>query len=389
MRNLLDTVIDTLSRRWKATHEPLSKRAFRCTCGKPVFFLNSTCLSCGAELGYEPLIGEIRTLEPGANPDTWRPAGDDTEHDYRRCANFESHAGCNWLVAEADANAQCLACRLNQTLPDLDDPKNRQYWRAIEADKRRLVSQLLALGLPVRPKTDDPEHGLAFDLLRSPEGGPHVMTGHASGLITINVEEADDAIRERRRTELHEPYRTLLGHFRHEIGHYYWDQLVWASRWLEPFRALFGDERADYAAAIKANYDQGPPADWPEHHISAYASAHPWEDWAETWAHYLHMVDSLDTAVAHGLDAEDLEFRMEPFTSAELYDPDDRDTEQALLLINSWLELVTVLNEMARSLGRPDFYPFVLSKAVVKKLHFVHLVTRDTAHLEPPNIEGQ
>lgn len=381
MRNLLDTVIDTLARRWAVTHEPRSKRAFRCTCGKPVFFLNSTCLSCGMALGYVPQIGEVRALEPGAEPGLWRPAGDDIEKSYRRCANFDSPAGCNWLVAEDDNNDQCLACRLNRTLPDLAYADNRRYWRAIEADKRRLVSQLLALGLPVRPKTVDPEHGLAFDLLRSIPGGANVMTGHALGLITLNIEEADDAVRERLRTALHEPYRTLLGHLRHEIGHYYWDQLVLGSPRLEPFRVLFGDERADYSAAIKANYDQGPPTDWQEHHISAYASAHPWEDWAETWAHYLHLIDSLDTAVAHGLDAEDLELSMEPFTKADLYAPDDEDAPKALLLINSWVELVTVLNEIARSLGQPDFYPFVLSRTVVKKLHFIHLVIRDSARL--------
>ena len=155
--------------------------------------------------------------------------------------------------------------------------------------------------LPVKSKTEDPERGLAFDLLRAPEEGPRVLTGHASGLITLNVEEADDARREQIRHQLHEPYRTLLGHFRHEVGHYYWDRLITGTEWEEPFRALFGDERADYAGALKANYESGPPADWRDRHISAYASSHPWEDWAETWAHYLHMVDALETAFASGL----------------------------------------------------------------------------------------
>ena len=173
---------------------------------------------------------------------------------------------------------------------------------------------------------------------------------------------------------MHEPYRTVLGHFRHEIGHYYWDRLVWNTKWLEPFRSLFGDERADYVAALKSNYDSGPPPNWADNYVSSYASSHPWEDWAETWAHYLHIVDSLSTAMEHGLDAEDLDVEIEPFTRDDLYDPDDPKADRALFIINSWVELITVLNEMAHSLGHPDFYPFVLSRAVIKKLHFVSLI---------------
>jgi hypothetical protein len=273
-----------------------------------------------------------------------------------------------------DATPLCIACRLNRTIPDLDDADNRRYWHAIELAKRRLVAQLLFLDLPVAPKSVDLQKGLAFDLLRAAPGGPPVMTGHADGLITINVEEADDVQREQVRTAMNEPYRTLLGHFRHEIGHYYWDRLIRPSRWLEPFRTLFGDERADYARAIRANYDNGPPVDWPDRHISAYASCHPWEDWAETWAHFLHTVDSLGTAVAHGLDADDIDMEFEPFGREALYDPNHPDADRTLLLINSWMEMIALLNEMARSLGQPDFYPFTLSRAVVKKLHFVSLV---------------
>ena len=240
------------------------------------------------------------------------------------------------------------------------------------------MSQLLALGLPVESKPENPDQGLAFDLLRPAPDGPAVLTGHASGLITINVEEADDVKREQIRTALHEPYRTLLGHFRHEIGHYYWDRLVWHSNWLQPFRELFGDERADYAQALKDNYEKGPPADWADHYISSYASSHPWEDWAETWAHYLHIVDSLETAMAHGLDAEDLDLEIEPFTREDLYDQDDPNADRVLFFLNSWVEMIMVLNEMARSLGQRDFYPFVMPRAVVRKLHFVHLVVSES-----------
>jgi len=377
INNLFDSVFDALSRRWKVHHKPRSKRAFRCECDAPVFFRNSRCLNCQAQLGYAPMLGDLRALKPGNTPQSWRPVGDDVEQDYRQCANFHSPAGCNWLVPIEEADDFCLSCRLNRLIPDLENEADRGYWRVIELGKRRLISQLLALGLPIVPRSQDPDRGLAFDLLRSPESGPKVMTGHASGLITINIEEADDAIRERIRTELREPYRTLIGHLRHEIGHYYWDRLIWNSRWLEPCRALFGDERADYAEAIKANYEQGAPGDWTERHISAYASSHPWEDWAETWAHYLHIFDSVDTAIAHGLDAADLEIDIEPFSRADLFDQDDPQADRFLLLLNAWIELITVLNELARSLGHRDFYPFVMSREVVKKLHFINLVIQD------------
>ena len=241
---------------------------------------------------------------------------------WRRCENFDSPAGCNWLVL-VDEESLCRSCRLNRTIPNLDDADNCRWWRLIENAKRRLVAQLLDLGLPVVSKvSDDPERGVMFDIVRSPEKGPRILTGHANGLITLNVEEADDSKREKTRQELREPYRTLLGHFRHEIGHYYWDRLVAGTPWHEKFRELFGDERQDYAAALKKNYEQGPAPDWADRHISSYASVHPWEDWAECWAHYLHIVDSLDTALGYGLRGEDVESAVEPFSVNDLYDPD-------------------------------------------------------------------
>ena len=146
--------------------------------------------------------------------------------------------------------------------------------------------------------------------------------------------------------------------------------------WLEPYRGLFGDERADYAAALQAHYEHGPQPDWAQRHISSYASTHPWEDWAETWAHYLHMVDSLGTALGFGLSAETLDSAIEPFGPDALHDPDDADAGHFLALLNAWLEMTMVLNELARSMGQPDFYPFVMSAPVVAKLQFVHLVVR-------------
>lgn len=377
MDTLFESISTRLSKDWRSRNQPRHGHSYRCQCGRPVFFRNSQCLGCGAALGYEPAVGEVGALL-AAGDGTWTLAGSDAASArYRRCANFDSPAGCNWLIPAGDAVPYCHSCRLNRTIPDLGDADNPRYWRAIEIAKRRLVAQLLSLGLPVQSKVEDPVRGVAFDLLRSPPDGPRVLTGHASGLITLNVEEADDARREKIRHELREPYRTLLGHFRHEIGHYYWDRLIAGTRWHEPFRQLFGDERADYAAALKANYDHGPPADWPDRFISSYASTHPWEDWAETWAHYLHLYDSLDTALGFGLTADDVELELEPFVSADLYDPQHPAAGRFLALLNSSLELITVLNELAHSLGQHDVYPFVMSRAVVRKLHFIHLAVAD------------
>src|SRR5262249_17798301 len=157
-------------------------------------------------------------------------------------------------------------------------------------------------------------HGLAFDLLRSPSGGPRGVTGHNHGVITLNLEEAEDPAREQIRVAMHEEYRTLLGHLRHETGHYYWDRLIGGTGRIEEFRRIFADERQDYATALENHYQKGPPATWRDGYVSAYAAAHPWEDWAETWAHYLHMLDTLECALGFGLDPESsIEMHLEPF----------------------------------------------------------------------------
>jgi hypothetical protein len=388
MANIFESLAKLLTDVWRPT-EPTRRRglSFRCRCERPVYFRNSVCLGCNTPLGFDSETLKVLPLAAGREAGTWTKATPDGDQaTWRRCENFDSPAGCNWLVPVDDPEPLCRACRLNRTIPNLDDEENRTAWRKLEAAKRRLVSQLLSLGLPVASKvSEDPERGLMFDMLRSPPGGPRVLTGHASGLVTLNVEEADDSKREKLRNEMHEPYRTLLGHFRHEIGHYYWDRLIWDTPWLEKFRDLFGDERQDYAAALKRNYDQGPPADWADRYISTYASSHPWEDWAESWAHYLHVVDSLETALGFGLSGDDVETTIEPFTVDDLYDPQAPDAKRVILLVNSWVQLTTVLNELARSMGQPDFYPFVMSRPVLKKIHFVQMVVKEARHSGEPS----
>jgi len=379
MPSFLELITKRIADAWRSPSPSVRGKSFRCQCGRPVFFHNSVCLACQTPLGYDPSALQVRPLEPGTAENTWKLCGQtEPEPLWKRCANLDSAAACNWLVAAEDPEQLCRSCRLNRTIPDLVVPDNARCWLLIENAKRRLVAQLLSLGLPVKSKvTEDPETGVMFDFLRSPVEGPRVLTGHDNGLIVLNVEEADDSTREKIRFEMHEPYRTLLGHFRHEIGHYYWDRLVSDTLWLEKFRELFGDERQDYAAALQRNYTEGPPADWANNHISKYASVHPWEDWAETWAHYLHVVDSLDTALGFGLRGEDVEAEIEPFAITDLYDPKAPDAQRVITLVNSWLQLTTVLNELARSMGQTDYYPFVMSRPVLKKMHFIQMVVQE------------
>ena len=321
-----------------------------------------------------------REIEPG----TWLLAGPNVPEAhtkiYRRCANLETAAACNWLVPVNESSPWCIACRLNRTVPSLNSREDGTLWRRVEAAKRRVISALVGLGLPVTSRvSEDPERGLAFDFLRSPANGPRVLTGHENGVITLNIEEADDVTREQMRSSMHEPYRTLVGHFRHEVGHYYWDRLVANSPYLEGFRSLFGDERADYAEALRVSYASGPKTLWWANHVSAYASVHPWEDWAETWAHYMHMVDTLSTAASFDLRPEDMSLPFDCFGPDVLYRCDSPGCEEFLSFLNSWLKLAAVMNELCRSMGQPDFYPFALSGAAVTKIHFVHMVVCDRA----------
>ncbi len=370
-----------------ASRTPAMK-SFQCTCGQPLFFHNDRCLACGAAVGFDPFELRLGALVD-AGEGTWAFAGDARAAPprFRRCEHRSKAAACNWLVPAHEPHAACLSCRLTRTIPDLSRPKNAQRLADIEAAKRRVLYRLLASGLPVAPRADDGS-GLAFDLLEALPGGAPVTTGHACGVVTINVAEADDDYRELHRESMKEPYRTLVGHLRHELGHYFWDLLIRDGTWLAPFRRLFGDERASYADALARHYRDGPPRDWPDRCISSYAAAHPWEDWAETWAHYHHMRSTLETAASFGLATTDTPFRITPFDAGVLYDANAPSADAFLAWVNAWVILTAVLNETARSMGQPDVYPFVLNRSVVTKMHFVQCVMDSlgvAAVPEPPD----
>ena len=277
---------------------------------------------------------------------------------------------CNWLIPARSTDRACAACRHNGTVPDLSQERNIRLWRKIELAKHRLIYSVLRLELPLRTRAEDPE-GLIFEFLddHGVASGPKVLTGHDNGRITIALAEADDAERESRRSAMGEPYRTLLGHFRHEIGHYYWDRLVRDSSELAPCRATFGDDTRDYDEALRAHYQYGAPANWQESFVSAYATCHPWEDFAETWAHYFHIVDTLEMARAFGVDIHPrVEAGAELETHIDFQPYRAQSVEQ---LVDAWLPLTFALNSINRSMGQPDLYPFILPPAIVYKLGFI------------------
>jgi hypothetical protein len=322
-------------------------RIFTCEgCGQLVFFENSKCLRCQAPLGYLHARREVISLAPvgeGALVDPTHPYAA-----WQRCASHASTA-CNWLVP-AGPDRLCESCALTRTRPADGDSEGLAEWLSAEMAKRRLLFQLAELGLPVRGRDELTETGLAFDLLSST--ATKVITGHDNGVITLDLAEADSEHREHLRLQLDEPYRTVLGHFRHEIGHYYWPILVNDPSLLKACRSLFGDETVDYSVAMKEHYTRShdPDESWKSEHISRYATMHPYEDWAETFAHYLHILDSLQTAESFGLGVT-------------------ADTFEGT--VSRWLELSYALNQLNRSMGREDLYPFVLAPAVIRKLAFI------------------
>jgi hypothetical protein len=351
-------------------------RLFTCgSCDGVLYFENALCLKCGAAVGFDAASGGMVALTPAdeAGGYTSAPASEDAGGKWRYCANA-AHAACNWILAADDPHDFCFNCRHNDVVPDLENPDQVVLWRRVEIAKHRLFYSLLRLKLPTGADDDGAVPALRFDVLADdPDpAAPKIMTGHSAGRIILALVEADDAEREQRRLTLHEPYRTLLGHLRHEVGHYYWDVLVKDSAALAPFRALFGDETADYDAALARHYANGAAPDWAEHHVSVYAGSHPWEDFAETFAHYLHITDTLEMAVNFGV-------RLQPridspdraaLAAAAVRDPVETRNFDAIL--RQWLPITYMANNLNRCMGISDAYPFVLAPPVCEKLQFIH-----------------
>jgi hypothetical protein len=342
---------------------------YRCThCANRVYFENAKCVKCAHVLGFDTATLQLVALAPvGASGGLYQKVGKGQSGRMRYCGNTV-HGVCNWLIEESDPNGLCRACDLNRTIPNLAENGSLNAWRALERAKKRLIYSLIRFNLPFEGSAST-KGPLTFDFVRN------ARTGHLDGVVTIDIMEADAVERERQRQQFQEPYRALLGHLRHESGHFYWMVLVEAAGKLAEFRALFGDERQDYAGALARHHQNGPPGDWQARHVSAYASSHPWEDWAETWAHYLHMVDALDTAEAEGMEPRAAGFAFGSVWPFKVYDVYCEET--FLALMERWVPLTIALNSLSRSMGHDDFYPFVISASAYDKLEFVHRMIRD------------
>ena len=384
-------------------------KLFTCShCNNPLYFENNACLSCGHPVGFDAGKLSLVTLETTGN-DQYADITDKSIV-YRFCENA-THSTCNWLVPAIHRGLFCRACELNRTIPELSSQQNLDRWKRIEIAKHRLVYSLLKLQLPFAPKLEEDtpltngnpataegptaanmpppppgqrttaneqpalSEGLAFDFMADVSPEHRIMTGHDKGVITLNIEEADEAERVRHKMDLGERYRTLLGHFRHEIGHYYWDVLIQNTSALAKFRVIFGNEQKDYQSALKTYYETGAPANWVDSFISPYSSSHPWEDWAETWAHYFHLMDTVETAYSFGINIKPTETRNIPGIRAKI----NRDPYQVAdfqVILAMWIPLTFAINSLNRSMGHEDFYPFVLSPQVMKKLAFIHEICR-------------
>lgn len=331
-------------------------RRFFCHCGQEVFFDNTYCNRCNSILGFDPEQQKLISIEPDKGQ--FRSVKSPEKH-YKRCMHHQHQMQCNWLLSIDDHFTQCLSCRLTRVIPNQAYPYNVKRWAVLEAAKRRMIYSLLRLGLPIDQWPAEASQTIQFHFLEDQLSNPHdgqeqVLSGHAGGIITLNASEADSSYREATREAMNEPYRTLLGHFRHEIGHFYWEKLIKDQSLYSDFKAIFGDDTVDYSQALTTYYETGPPEDFQQQYISAYASAHALEDWAETWAHYLLMHETLETAVAF-----------------DVIRQPESDREFSLWL-SEWMELVVVLNALNRSIGNADAYPFVISATVQKKLQFIH-----------------
>ncbi len=354
-------------------------KTFYCDhCSQLIYFENTECLNCGHILGFCPDTQKNTAFEATENG-LWKSlAPRSLGKLYKKCLNYSNENVCNWMIPVTSTENFCLSCRLNQTIPDIHVGDNRKYWYKLEQAKRRLIYSILRLKLPLKNRKQDPENGLVFEFLEGPElSQPErspVSTGHNKGLITINVAEANDAVRVKLRLEMKEMYRTLLGHFRHEIGHYYWFTLVQNSKWLDTCREIFGDDRLDYQEALSNYYATQTQRQLHPDYISVYASSHPWEDWAETWAHYMHIYDTLETAYSWKINFNP---KLSKYPKKD-HDVEISTDESFNEMLTNWSWATGALNSLNRSMGLNDPYPFIVTAKVSDKLRFIHKVIHES-----------
>jgi hypothetical protein len=376
-------------------------KTFNCTCASrpALFFENTSCNACGRVTGLTDDFKQVKPFDLDEESGYFKLQGVATKR-YKKCHNFANHQACNGMIevgVEApqiegviDFGDLCFACQFNELIPDLGVAGHLPLWQKLEAAKRRALYTLNALPIPLNNLRQSPEAGLSFDFTTDRNvqdhfasritNQPAVMTGHNCGHITINLAEADDVSRATMQSAMGEQYRTLLGHFRHELGHYYFDQLIAVDEKKHALcKKYFGDDELDYQEALDKHYNEGAPTNWPENFISEYASMHPWEDWAETWAHYMHIIDTLETAKNYGMVFSEKTTADSNRGKGDVNDlnlPQNQNyfyfQSSFTSIIDAWVSFSIMLNSLNRSMGLQDAYPFVLSPSVRNKLMFIH-----------------
>lgn len=343
---------------------------FECAiCQQQIFFLDSACQHCDAPIGFVASERDMGTFTKMSD-DVWQAQNTAYQNrEYKPCYNYSHYQVCNWMILASSEAEYCESCQLTTVIPNLENSEAIVYWRRLEEAKRRFLYLAQRMYMMPKPKKSEQDaFGLSYEFLMPIDGKP-VLTGHANGVITLNAVEADVVYRETTRVNMGENYRTLLGHFRHESGHYYLNIMQYLHpEVMDEFRHYFGDERQDYAEALKQHYEDGAPEDWQADFISTYATSHPWEDWAETWAHYLHIMETLETAYFAGLAVngngttlKSMSFKECPIGA--------KDFEY---ILEVWITLTFNLNALNRSMGLEDAYPFKLTETVKDKLRFIH-----------------
>jgi hypothetical protein len=355
-------------------------KKFNCSCGASIFFENTKCISCESDIGWCPCCSTLRALiksdtgqyfcsEPSCNAALSKCHNYAIEHVCNRCVLTPLEPQTEPLL--------CNCCRFNDTIPDLAIKSNREKWKRIETAKRRLFYTLDSLGLPYGNEEEGVVPPLSFDFKgdvipkksfwRKMKNHEHVYTGHASGKVTINIKEADDVEREKARVSMDEAHRTIIGHFRHEIGHYFWDVLVLGKCEAE-YIEVFGDHNnPDYGTALDTYYADGPRKDWQTDFVSAYATMHSWEDFAECFAAYLDMVSIVELANTQ-------------FTNHVI---DPRTTAFSAMAMR-YSELGILFNEFNRTMGLLDLVPEVFTPAVLFKIEFIHNLLRNASNTPAP-----
>tara|TARA_R110001599_G_scaffold76833_2_gene209845 strand:+ start:1279 stop:2454 length:1176 start_codon:yes stop_codon:yes gene_type:complete len=386
-------------------------KTFKCSCkdNQILFFESSSCVACKRVVGLNDNFDKVEPYEfDEENGQYFKPKQPLIR--YQKCDNNAEFKVCsgmvnlNTFVPVPDKDeVLCFACRFNETIPDLSIVEHIPLWKKMEIAKRRALFTLKALSLPLQTIAQNPEDGLSFDFTTDRDVNDHfvsklqgqeaVFTGHNCGHITINLAEANDVARSHTKLAMGERYRTLLGHFRHELGHYYFDRLIAGSPEKHALcKKYFGDDELDYQASLKRHYKDGAPENWRENFISEYATMHPYEDWAETWAHYMHIMDTLETAKNFSITGSTQGRAADKEEVGELNLPQDAyffsSQTSITSILDTWMDFAIILNSLNRSMGMNDAYPFVLTQAVRTKLSFIHHAIHDRLNRLPESLAG-